>query len=81
MKKYLMIAAAVLALGSASPVQAMTKEHLSRNAEIRKELAVDSPINSLYLAIDESEYLADGKSEKRIGDRIFATAGPMCRWR
>ena len=61
LKKYLIIAAAVLAVGSASPVQAMTKEHLSRNAEIRKELAADSPINSLYLAVDESEYLADGE--------------------
>ena len=61
LKKYLMIAAAVLAFSSTVPAQAMTAEHLSRNTEIRKELAENSPINSLYLAVDETEYLADGE--------------------
>ena len=61
MKKYWTIVATALVLASASPVQAMTEVHLSRNTEIRHELAEDKPINSLYLAVGETQYLADGE--------------------
>ena len=61
MKKYMVIAAVALMLGSAFSAQAMTEEHLSRNAQIRKELAGNTPISSLYLAVDETEYLADSE--------------------
>ncbi len=65
MRKHWIIAvAAVLLWNGAGAVQAMEERHFSKNMELRGELVEEMESSSLYLAIDEAEYLADEQTRQ-----------------